>query len=573
MVLRKFRIAALISSFCAAFLIGTTSIMAQVPETMSYQGVLTQSNGSAVADGSYSLTFRLYYVTILIGPPPNRIIQFITDTLWTETQNVAVSKGIFNVILGSVNPINLPFDKQYWLGITVASGSELTPRIQLTSSPYSMRTEYADTALYVSGGGTGGSGITGITAGTGLTGGGTSGNVTLSAAVPFSLSGSSSNPIISGSNSNASTGSGVYGINTNSGNYGYLGDPSEGIYGYSASIRGVWGASSSGIGVLATSSSNNGVQASSISGVAVYGVNTNSDDIGELGNPSEGVYGHSISGYGLLATSNSSTGVYGSGTIGVEGQNTSDGNIYGELGTSTIGAQGSSDNDYGVYGFSSSSNTTLAGVGGADDAGYGVSGLTETGAGVFGQSSGSGYAGSFAGNVHISGSYTATGTKSAEVKLTNGTPVRLSCEEATGVYFADYGEGQLTGGKAHISLDPEFLQTVTIDAQHPMMVFVQVEGDCKGVYITNKTSTSFDVNELQGGTSSLSFSYRVVCKRKYFEDERLSTPAQDDAANRSMMEKAWPEVIAQEQQMAAKMQAMEQQQKAMQAKMNMGPQK
>jgi hypothetical protein len=542
MKLRKFRIAALISSFCAVFLIGTTSVMAQAPKTISYQGVLTQSNGSVVADGNYSLTFRLYYITILIGPPPNRIIQFIADTLWTETQNVAVSKGIFNVILGSVTPINLPFDKQYWLGIMVGSGSELTPRIQLTSSPYSVHAIYADTASYVTGG-SGEGGITGITAGTGLTGGGNSGNVTLGAAIPFSLSGSSTNPIVTGSNSGA--GSGVYGININSGSYGDVGDENHGVYG-SSQYWGIYGVN--------TSSYDN----------AVYGTNTVTGDYGALGSAGQGASGASSAGVGVWGWSANGVAVYG--------YNQNSGN-YGELATSTIGAQGSSDNDYGVYGFSSSSNTTLAGVGGADNAGYGVSGLTVTGSGVYGQSSGSGYAGSFAGNVHISGSYAATGTKSAEVKLANGTPVRLSCEEATGVYFADYGEGQLTGGKAHISLDPEFLQTVTIDAQHPMMVFVQVEGDCKGVYVTNKISTSFDVVELQGGTSNLSFSYRVVCKREYFEDERLSTPAQDDAVNRQMMEKAWPEIIAQEQQMAAKVKAMEEQQKAMQAKMNMGPQK
>ncbi len=330
---------------------------------------------------------------------------------------------------------------------------------------------------------------------------------------------------------------------------------------------------SSGIGVLATSSSNEAIQATSISNIAVYGVNTNSDDIGELGNPNEGVYGHSISGYGLYAVSSTDPGVLGQGSIGVEGQNTSDANIYGELGNANEGVEGSSDIDYGVYGFSSSSNTTLAGVGGADNAGYGVSGLTVTGAGVFGQSSGSGYAGSFAGNVHISGSYTATGTKTAEVKLANGSPVKLYCEEAAEVYFSDYGESQLTDGKAHISLDPTFLQTVTIDAQHPMMVFVQMEGDCKGVFVTNKTSMSFDVAELQGGTSNASFSYRVVCKRKYFEDERLATPTQDDAANRQMMENVWPAVIGQEQQMASKIQTMEQQQKAIQSKMNAEKQK
>ena len=53
-----------------------------------------------------------------------------------------------------------------------------------------------------------------------------------------------------------------------------------------------------------------------------------------------------------------------------------------------------------------------------------------------------------------------------------------------------------------------------------MKVFVQLEGDCKGVYV-QKGATGFDVIELQGGNSNVSFSYRVVAKRKGYEDQRL----------------------------------------------------
>jgi hypothetical protein len=76
-----------------------------------------------------------------------------------------------------------------------------------------------------------------------------------------------------------------------------------------------------------------------------------------------------------------------------------------------------------------------------------------------------------------------------------------------------------------------------------MKVFVQVEGECNGVYVTNKTSTGFDVVELQGGSASIPFSYRVVCKRKYYEDARLTTPEQGSAITRRMMEMAWPEIV------------------------------
>jgi hypothetical protein len=54
-----------------------------------------------------------------------------------------------------------------------------------------------------------------------------------------------------------------------------------------------------------------------------------------------------------------------------------------------------------------------------------------------------------------------------------------------------------------------------------MKVFIQLRDDCKGTYV--KTSDSgFDAFELQGGTSNASFSYRIVAKRKGYEDLRLA---------------------------------------------------
>jgi hypothetical protein len=44
-----------------------------------------------------------------------------------------------------------------------------------------------------------------------------------------------------------------------------------------------------------------------------------------------------------------------------------------------------------------------------------------------------------------------------------------------------------------------------------LRVFIQLEGDCNGVYITNKTSTGFDVIELKGGVSNVQFQWNVVC--------------------------------------------------------------
>ncbi len=52
-----------------------------------------------------------------------------------------------------------------------------------------------------------------------------------------------------------------------------------------------------------------------------------------------------------------------------------------------------------------------------------------------------------------------------------------------------------------------------MDDGHPMKVFVQLEGDCNGVYVTSKSATSFTVKELQGGKSNVSFSWSIVATR------------------------------------------------------------
>lgn len=103
-----------------------TATPAQPPRILDYQGVLTDAGGAAVGDGMYSVTFKLYEVD-----------EGGTE-IWTETQAVEVNKGIFNVVLGSVTPLGIPFDGQYWLGISVEAEPELSPRVPLTASAYSI---------------------------------------------------------------------------------------------------------------------------------------------------------------------------------------------------------------------------------------------------------------------------------------------------------------------------------------------------------------------------------------------------------------------------------------------------
>jgi hypothetical protein len=110
--------------FSSMFLIVLAT--AQIPPKLSYQGILTDAGGVAVPNGDYDLHFAIYNV------PSGG------SALWTESQTVTVTNGVFNALLGDVSPLNLPFSEPYWMGITVAAGSELTPRIEFSASAYSL---------------------------------------------------------------------------------------------------------------------------------------------------------------------------------------------------------------------------------------------------------------------------------------------------------------------------------------------------------------------------------------------------------------------------------------------------
>lgn len=106
-----------------------------------------------------------------------------------------------------------------------------------------------------------------------------------------------------------------------------------------------------------------------------------------------------------------------------------------------------------------------------------------------------------------------TGLKATIVKDLDNQNVNMVCPEAPEALFEDYGEGQLVNGTAHIDLDPIFAKNVAIRENHPLRVFIQLEGNCNGVYVTNKTGSGFDVVELSGGNSNVAFSWHVIANR------------------------------------------------------------
>ena len=268
-----------------------------------------------------------------------------------------------------------------------------------------------------------------------------------------------------------------------------------------------------------------------------------------------GSFNYPINGY---TGNTSSAGIYGENAgagQGILGQNMSTGaGVYGinnSAGAGGIGVAGMSANNAGVRGQTNAASAAgVVGVG-FNAGGVGVIGLGNsinthtnpgTGAGVLGQGASFGVIGYAATatstlTTNIWGGYfdylpgantfafiagrsgttdygiLSNGVKSTMVKDEQGNNRIMYCTEAPEVLFQDVGTGQLVNGRAHITIDPLLARNIHVSESKPLKVFIQLEGDCKGVFVTNKSALGFDVIELQGGASNTPFTYQVIANR------------------------------------------------------------
>jgi len=221
------------------------------------------------------------------------------------------------------------------------------------------------------------------------------------------------------------------------------------------------------------------------------------------------------SGVGLVGLGRGSNGVTGIGSTN----------------TSTGVASGS-----GVEGRTTATGPATAGVTGSGRIGmigtgtWGISGRAATGGGVTvgveGIASPGSFAGVFWGDVRINGNLVVSGTKSAAVQGR-----ALFAIESPQSWFEDFGRAQLNEGSAHIDIDADFAAITEVSDDYH--VFLSPEGPTLGLYVSNLTRDGFDVIEQQPGTSSVSFSYRIVSRRRDVESTRLPsvdpTPRSADA--------------------------------------------
>ncbi|AEW00551.1 hypothetical protein A4D02_24785 [Niastella koreensis] len=264
------------------------------------------------------------------------------------------------------------------------------------------------------------------------------------------------------------------------------------VNGYSAgTFCGIYGNNpATGQGVLGENSG---------SGIGVYGV---------AGGSGTGIQGYSGTGIGVMGQANSNTmpaikgynqHVNGIGIVGLGNNFTSFPNFGSGAG---VVAQGE---NFGITSFASASTSTVT---------------TNKWAGYFDYlPSGSGFA--FIGGRSGATDYAilSNGVKSTMVKDDQNRNRIMYCTEAPEVLFQDYGAAQLLNGRVHVTIDPLLARNIYVSTDKPLKVFIQLEGDCKGVYVTNKTASGFDVIELQNGTSNTPFTYQLIANRADVKDQ------------------------------------------------------
>ncbi len=118
-------------------LVTATPLLATVPQTITFQGFLTDTSGDPLEDGSY--TIRLVIYDAPIGGA----------VLWDAgAQSVQTLGGLFSYTLGAnvTFPATLFSGPERYLGISIGADAELSPRIPFRSAPYALEASHTDSS-------------------------------------------------------------------------------------------------------------------------------------------------------------------------------------------------------------------------------------------------------------------------------------------------------------------------------------------------------------------------------------------------------------------------------------------
>jgi hypothetical protein len=271
----------------------------------------------------------------------------------------------------------------------------------------------------------------------------------------------------------------------------------------------------------------------------------------QLASPDNGKTYHCSTGAACVEGRSESPNTYGvlglSPTDGVHGETRSTSGKAGVTGFS----RGTSGVANGVFG-KSSNGDGVVGVAVHRKSGTGVIGFSEEGDGVIAESKG---ADAVALRAHASNETTAifvgsnqsnrshcvidpnanldcSGNISTGASLEsvhrNGRGQRVVAyapESATST-VEDVGTARIAGGVGYVRIDQAF--AAMMDGRW-YYVFLTPLGDTRGLYVSLKTATGFQVRESERGRSSLNFDYRIVAHPLDAGDDRLP-PAQPNAS-------------------------------------------
>ncbi len=257
----------------------------------------------------------------------------------------------------------------------------------------------------------------------------------------------------------------------------------------SSSGTGTWGVYGNG----STADGVHGVTSSTSGNSGTSGIST-----GTSGS-AHGVYGRSSNGQGVYGTSSSNNGVEGhstakggSGVAGIElGTSSGSGDgVYSESADTTnlyeaLEAKADSSNTYIFEGFNASTN-------GLCTIDYNAA-LACTGGAVF---------------------------KTLRTRHVNaaGQKVLAYASESATATIEDVGTARMFDGVANVQISPDFASVMDRKWYY---VFLTPMGDTRGLYVSTKTPTGFQVRENQHGRSSVEFDYRIIAHPLGAKVERL----------------------------------------------------
>jgi hypothetical protein len=437
-----------------------SAVTPPIPHLINYQGMLTDNSGNPLT-GNFDIIFKIYN-------------DASAGTMrWQETQSgVTVTNGLFSVILGSVTPIDLAFDEEYWLDITVG-GEHMPSRLKFTSVGYAYRAQKADTAAYA---------ISVPQADL------DSRYVNVNG--PDSIRGTSSTYMFRIKNYGTGDGIQIYTPASGSG---------DGLAIDSAGDN----------GIEITDTRNDGIQ---IDGAHRIGMNIRTVD-------SSGVY--------IYNPGRNAIHIQRSGRHAIQ----IDSSYYnGSLGYATIWIPVSGGSGVWI------DTTMIGdGFYAPHTAGYGIytrgrygNNLASSNSSYYGltvRSAGNATHGKglyVYGDVKCSGSFFSGAAPTSGYNTQDGFVQTYGIQSQKNELMIS-GTGALVGGVSQVVFEKSFAAALSSDAA--IKVIVTPTTECNGVFITNKSTDGFTVKELLGGTSNAEFDWIAIGQMKPRPAEEMSAPS------------------------------------------------